>query len=155
MPLVPLRRAAREALALKQATIRELLGQTKRLDEALALGFVPTRSVLEDAVHDLILTAFEPPVAQQTLILDGIPTIPDLRWPALSLCVEADGDQWHHHLLARQDDATKQARLEAHGERVVRVTWTQATREPQQTLKRLAAAGAPTGSRGSARAPTE
>lgn len=155
MPLIPLRRAAREALALRKATIRELLGQTKRLDEALALGFIPTRSVLEDAVDDLIRTTFEPPIAQQTLVLDGIPTTPDFRWPHLHLCVEADGDQWHNHLLARQDDATKQARLEAHGERVLRVTWTQATSEPQQTLARLAAAGAPTRSRGSAPAPTE
>ncbi|RKQ90792.1 uncharacterized protein DUF559 [Solirubrobacter pauli] len=155
MALIPLRRAAREALALKKATIRELLGKTKPLDEALALGFVPTRSVLEDSVDDLIRTAFDPPIAQQTLVLDGIPTTPDFRWPHLRLCVEADGDQWHNHLLARQDDAAKQARLEAHGERVLRVTWTQATREPQQTLARLAAAGAPTRSRGSARAPTE
>jgi hypothetical protein len=154
LPLNPLRRAAREALALKRATIQELLGQTKRLDEALDLGFVPTRSVLEDAVEDLIRTTFAPPIAQQTLTLDGVPTTPDFRWPHLKLCVEADGDQWHSHVLARQDDATKQARLEAHGERVIRVTWTQATREPQQTLTRLAAAGAPTRSTGTAQAPT-
>lgn len=155
MPLKPLRRAARDALALKKATIRDLLGQTRQLDEALALGYVPTRNEFEDAVHDLILTAFEPPLAQQTLVLDGVPTTPDFRWPHLHLCVEADGAQFHEHALARQDDAAKQARLEAHGERVIRVTWTQATREPQQTLKRLAAAGAPTRSPGTAPAPTE
>ncbi|MDA0179540.1 type IV toxin-antitoxin system AbiEi family antitoxin domain-containing protein [Solirubrobacter phytolaccae] len=143
MPLKSLRRAAREALATRRATITELRGQTKRLDEALAEGFVPTRNVFEDAVHDLIRTTFEPPIAQQTLILDGIPTTPDFRWPAINLCVEADGSQYHDHVLARQDDAAKQARLEAHGERVVRVTWTQATTQPEQTLTRIQNAGAP------------
>ncbi len=155
MPLKPLRRAPAEALALKRATIHELLGQTKHLDEALALGFVPTRSVLEDAVHDLILTTFTPPVAQQTLILDGIPTTPRLPLATPAPLRRSRRRPLHEHAIARQDDAAKQARLEAHGERVIRVTWTQATREPQQTLARLAAAGAPTGSPGTARAPTE
>lgn len=140
---VPLRRAAREALTLRRATVKELLGRTKRLDEALALGFVPTQTVLKDAVDDLIRTTFEPPIAQQTLLLDGIPTTPDFRWPHLRLCVEADGRQFHEHELARQDDAAKQARLEAHGERVLRVTWAQATTQPQQTLERMRNAGAP------------
>jgi hypothetical protein len=143
MPPVALRRAAREALALKRATVKDLLGHTRHLDEALALGYVPTQTVLEDTVDDLIRTTFEPPIAQQTLVLDGIPTTPDFRWPRLKLCVEADGSQFHDHELARQDDAAKQARLEAHGERVVRITWTQATTQPQQTLKRIQNAGAP------------
>lgn len=156
MPLKPLRRAAREALATKRATIKDLLGQTKRLDEALAAGYVPTESELEDLVHDLILTTFQPPQVQPTLVLEGIPTRPDFRWPHLNLCVEADGGQYHDHPLARQDDAAKQARLEAHGQRVLRVTWDQATLEPQQTLKRLQVAGAPLReSTGTARAPTE
>lgn len=143
LSFVPLRRAVREAMAMKRAGIKELLGHTKSLDEAIAQGYVPTRNEFEDAVHDLLLTTFEPPVAQQTLFLDGVPTTPDFRWPALNLCVEADGAQFHDFLLARQDDTAKQARLEAHGERVIRVTWTQATTQPEQTLTRIRAAGAP------------
>ena len=45
--------------------------------------------------------------------------------------------------LAREDDAERQALLEAAGERVVRVTWDQATQRKRQTLARLAQAGAP------------
>jgi hypothetical protein len=139
----PLRRAVREAFALKRVTLEELRGQTRRLDEVLAQGYVPTESKLEDAVHDLIFAHFEPPLVQPTLVLDGIPTRPDFRWPELRLSVEADGSQFHDHLIARQDDAAKQARLEAYGDRVIRVTWNQAMTQPAQTVERLRRAGAP------------
>jgi hypothetical protein len=46
--------------------------------------------------------------------------------------------------FARPDDAERQALPESHGERVVRVTWAQATAHAAQTLRRLEAAGAPT-----------
>jgi hypothetical protein len=139
----PLRRTVREAFALKRATLGELRGHTKRLDEVLAAGYVPTESELEDAVHDLILAHFEPPLVQPTLMLDGIPTRPDFRWPDLKLSVEADGSQFHDHPIARQDDARKQARLEAHGDRVLRVTWEQAMSQQSQTVARIQSAGAP------------
>jgi very-short-patch-repair endonuclease len=45
--------------------------------------------------------------------------------------------------VAREDDAERQALLEAGGERVLRVTWEQAVAHPTQTLARLRAAGAP------------
>jgi hypothetical protein len=67
---------------------------------------------------------------------------PRLRRPEQRLVVEADGAQWHEHELAREDDAERQARLEAHGERVIRVTWKQAVARPQETLARIRAAGA-------------
>ena len=118
-------------------------GQTRQLDEALAQGYVPTESELEDATHDLILAHFQPPQVQPTLILDGIPTRPDFRWPDLNLTVEADGAQFHDTPIARQDDAAKQARLEAHGDRVVRVTWDQVMTQPDQTVTRIRMAGAP------------
>jgi very-short-patch-repair endonuclease len=57
--------------------------------------------------------------------------------------VEADGAAWHQDPIARADDAERQALLEAHGERVVRVTWAQAVGRRAQTLARLKAAGAP------------
>jgi hypothetical protein len=46
--------------------------------------------------------------------------------------------------FARPDDAERQALPESHGERVVRVTWAQATAHAAQTLRRIEAAGAPT-----------
>jgi hypothetical protein len=52
--------------------------------------------------------------------------------------------RWHDTPQARADDAERQALLEAHGERVVRVTWAQATAHAAQTLRRIEAAGAPT-----------
>ncbi len=56
--------------------------------------------------------------------------------------VEADGRAWHDHRLAHEDDAERQALLEAAGERVVRVTWEQAVARPGQTMRRLYAARA-------------
>ena len=47
---------------------------------------------------------------------------------------------WHDHKLTREHDAHKQARLEAAGLRVLRITWRQITRSPQQTLDRIRAA---------------
>ncbi len=64
--------------------------------------------------------------------------IPDFRWPDRQLVVEADGAAWHDDPLAREDDAERQALLEAHGERVLRVTWSQAVGRPAQTLARIA-----------------
>jgi hypothetical protein len=52
--------------------------------------------------------------------------------------------QWHDTPQARIDDAERHALLEAHGERVVRVTWIQATAHRAQTRQRIEAAGAPT-----------
>jgi very-short-patch-repair endonuclease len=74
--------------------------------------------------------------------------IPEFRWPDERLVVEADGVAWHGDRLAREDDAERQALLEASGERVVRVTWAQAIGRRAQTLERLRAAGAPTNSSG-------
>jgi very-short-patch-repair endonuclease len=79
----------------------------------------------------------------QPLVLGGRRVVPDFRWPEQRLVVEADGAAWHDTKLAREDDAQRQALLEAHGERVLRVTWDQAIARPAQTLARMRAAGAP------------
>ena len=76
-------------------------------------------------------------------MLAGRRIVPDFRWPAQRLVVEADGAAWHDHRIAREDDAERQALLEDHGERVLRVTWQQVVAGPDQTLRRLRAAGAP------------
>jgi hypothetical protein len=115
------------------------------LARILATGPAPTRSVLEDAVLDLMLRGgLAHPDVNVPLWLDGRRVVPDFRWPEQRLIVEADGAAWHDNRLARQDDAERQALLEAHGERVVRVDWQQTVARSAQTFRRIVAAGAPT-----------
>jgi very-short-patch-repair endonuclease len=149
----PLRRAVRQAQSLHRVNTCQLVDAlarlgprtgTKGLSRIIATGPAPTRSKLEDAVLDLILRGgLAHPRVNAPLVLDGRRVIPDFRWPAERLVVEADGAAWHEHKLAREDDAERQALLEAHGERVLRITWDQAIARPRQTLARLRSAGAP------------
>lgn len=148
------RRAMSRAQALHLTNQRQLaaiLDRTgarpgrARYARALATEPPATRTVLEDRVHDLILAGgFQPPDVNVPLHLDGRRVVPDFRWPAQRLVVEADGAAWHGNPQARADDAERQALLEQHGERVLRVTWEQAVANAAQTLARIAAAGAPT-----------
>jgi very-short-patch-repair endonuclease len=149
----PLRRAVREAQSLQRVNLRQLTEGLNRLGPRrgvrnlaaiVATGPAPTRSELEDVVLDLMLRGgLAHPDVNVALRLAGRRVVPDFRWPAQHLVVEADGAAWHDHRLAREDDAERQALLEAHGERVVRVTWQQAVATPGRTLARLRAAGAP------------
>ena len=154
LPLRELRQVVRRAEALGLVRPEELLRATKRsrrrpgvrkLLGVIASGPSPTRSVLEDVVLDLILSGgLAQPRVNEPIVVGGRRLIPDFRWPSERLVVEADGRCWHDTKVAREDDAERQAFLEAHGERVVRVTWDQAVRRPAETLARLRAAGAPT-----------
>jgi very-short-patch-repair endonuclease len=74
------------------------------------------------------------------LRLGGRTIMPDLLFADVRLVIELDGRAWHEHALARDHDADKQAILEAHGYRVLRITWHQLVRQPQQTLARIRAA---------------
>jgi very-short-patch-repair endonuclease len=154
-PLLPyngLRRATRQALSLNLTDTRRLArtldqGERRRgvanLARVLATA-APTRSELEDAVLDLITAhGLERPDVGKPLRIDGRRVIPDFRWPAQRLVLEADGAQWHDNPIARQDDAERQALLEATGERVLRVTWKQAIAHRRETIARLVEAGAP------------
>ena len=144
------RRAVRQAISNRWLGIRDLVDVLERqprrpgakaLRRILATGASPTRSVLEDVVLELILAAgLERPEVNVPMILDGRRVVPDFRWPSRRLIVEADGAAWHHDRLAREDDAERQALLEAHGERIVRITWEQAIRRRTQTIERLRAA---------------
>ena len=147
-----LRRTVREAQR-RVVTVRQLtraldrLGSRRgvtKLTKILATGHAPTRSELEDAVLDLILAGgLQHPHVNRPLTIDGRRVVPDFRWPDQRLVLEADGAAWHDDRLTREDDAERQALLEASGERVVRVTWAQAIGRRTQTLERLRAAGAP------------
>jgi hypothetical protein len=56
------------------------------------------------------------PEVNEPLLLDSRRGGAGLRWPEQRLVVEADGAAWHDHRLAREDDAERQAILEAHGD---------------------------------------
>jgi hypothetical protein len=144
LPLIALRRAVREALTRKRITPNE--ARTILKDEA-----APTRSELEDRVLDLLHRAgFPTPEVNQPLP-NG--SVPDFRWPDRRLILEADGLAWHDDPVSRRHDAERQARLEAQGERVLRVTYAQIRDDPEQTIERLRRAGLRE-STGSGRAPT-
>jgi len=74
--------------------------------------------------------------------LDGTSYVPDFRWPAQRLILEVDS-RWHDGRLAQELDATRQAALEAAGERVLRTTRDQVVGNPHELVRRLSAAGAP------------
>jgi len=148
-----LRRATRQAETLRLASVPQIVAAMTRagrwrgrqvLADIVASGPAPTRSELEDVVLDLIRAGgLAPPDVNVPLELAGRRVVPDFRWPAQRLVVEADGAAWHEHRQAREEDAERQALLECHGERVLRVTWAQAVSCPAETLARLRAAGAP------------
>lgn len=148
-----LRQAVRRAQGKRLVTLPKLIALiehlgprrgSKRLRSIIASGPAGTRTVLEDIVLDLLLRAgFEHPDVNVPITIGDRRIIPDFRWPGVRLTVEADGAAWHDQPVGRDDDAERQALLEAHGERVLRVTWDQAVRRPRATVARVEAAGAP------------
>jgi predicted transcriptional regulator of viral defense system len=146
-----LRRTARQAQAEGRVNVHQLVEVLSRatgqrgaaaLRVVVADGPAPTRSELEDAVL-LLIERVSPvrPEINVMLRLAGERAIrPDFMWRATRVVIEADGAAWHEHKLTREEDAAKQAILEAHGFRVLRITWEQAVRRPQQTMARIAAA---------------
>jgi very-short-patch-repair endonuclease len=152
LPARRLRRAVRQAQYLKLTTIGSLAevlhgpGPTrgrKKLARILGTEAAPTQSVLEDVVLDLILRGgLAHPLVNEPLFIAGRRIVPDFHWPEQRLVIEADGPH-HDDPLERAADRERQAILEAHGYRVVRVTWEQAIAHPAATLRRFTAAGAP------------
>jgi very-short-patch-repair endonuclease len=152
LPEHRLRRAVRQAQFLKLTTVGSLAvalngpgpvrGRAK-LAKIIATGAAPTQSELEDAVLDLLLRdGFAHPLVNAPLYVGGRRIVPDFRWPEQWLVVEADGPH-HDDPLERAADLERQRLLEAHGYRVLRVTWEQAIARQRATLGRIAAAGAP------------
>jgi very-short-patch-repair endonuclease len=150
LPATTLRRMARRAQAQRAVSIRQILELlqranghhgAERLRAVIADGPAPTRSDLEDLLLDLLDDAkIERPEINVPLRFGAETITPDYLWRAQRVAIEADSVTWHDHKLTREHDADKQARLEAAGLRVVRITWRQITRNPQQTLARIRAA---------------
>lgn len=144
-----LRRTVRQAQAENRVNARQLVevlaragGQrgTVALRRVIADGPAPTRSELEDVVLELIRRVTTEPFEVNAMLRLPAerPIRPDFVWRDLGLVIEADGAAWHDDRLTREDDAARQAVLEAHGYRVLRITWAQAVRHPRQTLDRIA-----------------
>src|ERR687895_679332 len=147
-----LRRAVRQAQSLRHVELRQLtealtrLGPrrgSRNLRRILATGPAPTRSELEEVVLDLILGGgLQHPDVNVPLLLAGRRVVPDFRWRSKKLGGEAEGAAGAGDRLSREDDAERQALLEAHGERVLRVTWKQEVARRAETLARVRAAQA-------------
>jgi very-short-patch-repair endonuclease len=154
VPEVAVRRAVSRALSLHFVSLGQLVEALQRLGTGrrgiskvrriVASRPAPTRTELEDVVLEfLISSGLAHPHVSRPMVLDGRRVVPDFRWADQRLVIEADSAAWHDHKLAREDDAERQALLEAHGERVLRVTWGQVISEPERTLARIRRAGAP------------
>lgn len=144
-------KALRRMLRQAQAEGRLSVGQLRDVHEranghpggpallvVIADGPTPTRSVAEDVLLDLIHQAGLPrPEVNPPLQLGGTTLLPDLLWREHKLVVEIDGAQFHASRQAREDDARKQAILEAHGYRVLRISYAQLTQQPEQTIARI------------------
>jgi very-short-patch-repair endonuclease len=147
-----LRRAVRQSQFLKLTTVPSLVAVLhgpgpkrgrKILARILATGAAPTQSELEDAVLDLVLRGgLVHPLVNEPLYLSGRRIVPDLLWPQERLVIEADGPH-HDDPFERVADRERQRILEAHGYRVIRVTWAQVVGNPGGTLRRCREAGAP------------
>jgi very-short-patch-repair endonuclease len=145
-----LRRMVRQALGDRRLSLCQLAAVVDRAPRHLgapavraliADGFVATRSDLEDRGHDAVRAWKLPaPEVNPRLVLDGRPVEPDLLWRDAGLVVELDSRTWHDDPLARQDDADRQALLEAHGYRVLRITHHQLAADGARSRARVVSA---------------
>ena len=154
LPYAALRRAVRQAQALRHTSTAHLLAARARLGprrgaarlaRIIATGPAPTRSELEDVVLDLLLRGgLEHPDVNVPLTPRGRRV--DSRTsagPRSGSSSRPTAPRGTTTPTAREDDAERQALLEAHGERVLRVTLAPAVVRPGETLHRVRAAGAP------------
>jgi very-short-patch-repair endonuclease len=147
-----LRRAMRQAHQLRlhdRLSLKELVERYPRrpgvpmlraLIEEASRGLGITRSELEDAFQDLLLSAGLSRPETNVLIENKWV---DCAWPAQRLIVELDGRDWHDTPEAFEEDRAVDRRLEAAGWRVVRVTWRQLiddAAELEADLRRLLSA---------------
>jgi very-short-patch-repair endonuclease len=145
-----LRRMVRQALGDRRLSLNQLAAAVQRAPRhrgspavraLIADGFVATRSDLEDLGHDAVRSWRLPePEVNPRLVLDGRPVEPDLLWRDARVVVELDSRTWHDDPLAREDDAERQALLEAHGYRVLRITHNQLAADGARSRARVLSA---------------
>jgi hypothetical protein len=137
LPDEQLRRAVNESLNLRAVRLGDLVTSNHRGANrlrAIVASAAPTMNEFEDVVL-AITTQGGLPMPDVSQWYLGYK--PDFRWAEQHVIVEADGKRTHDQALARADDARRQAVFEEAGETVLRVTWLQATMQPQATLRRI------------------
>jgi very-short-patch-repair endonuclease len=138
-------RALAEAQARRLVTRRHLEAVLERnrrrpgagvLRAALASEATPawTRSEAEERFLALIRSAGLPPPEANVRL--G-PHEVDFLWRTKRLVVEVDGFRFHSSRAAFERDRVRDAELQAHGLRVMRVTWRQIADKPEVMLTRL------------------
>jgi very-short-patch-repair endonuclease len=142
LPEQAVRRAINEAevLRLADATALHVLiarhpghrGISKLRDHHPA----PTRSELEARFLAFLAEAVLPRPNVNTVI-EGVEV--DFAWPNHRLIAELDGFAFHATRRAFEQDRARDRRLQAHGWRVVRITWRQLHDDPERLADELAA----------------
>lgn len=70
----------------------------------------------------------------------GVVGMIDFAWPKERVAIEADGFRWHSARTRFEHDRARRNRLTLLGWRVIHVTWTASTREPDDVLEAVRAA---------------
>ncbi|HEY8764916.1 MAG TPA: type IV toxin-antitoxin system AbiEi family antitoxin domain-containing protein [Solirubrobacteraceae bacterium] len=131
-----MKRAAHEAQSLGRVTHAQIEAVANpRLAKLIAPGPRPTRSELEDAVDDLLTRhGLRPPQTNVTIAGHEV----DFLYPEHGVVIEADGARYHDTPLRQAQDRRKQAVLESHGLRVLRLRWEDTRPEHEaQTVDRV------------------
>lgn len=137
-----LRRAVHEAEVQKLVTAAQLRQQidarpgrgAQRLRRIIRHGPLPTRSGDEDIVADVLIRGGLP-VPQTNCRVPGLPTWIEVDIAYIEYGVVIDVDSpFHDTDIRRADDAAKQAIIEAHGLRVLRVRKEDALAHEDETV---------------------
>lgn len=142
LPDRSLRRAVHEAEVQRRVNHRQLRAQiagkntaaARALRAVIEHGPAPTRSDLEDDVLEL-LRARDLPRPRNNARIAGFEV--DLLYADLDLVIEIDSDRYHGTAFARDNDAHKQALLEAAGFRVIRVSDREINGDSELTIRRI------------------
>ncbi len=149
----PLRAATRRAQSLHRVNVRQLADALARHGAGAAppgsprssppAPRPPAASSRTSCSTSSCAAATSTPTSTSPTSSKAAGPSPTSAGPSSAWSSRPTAPTWHDNQLAREDDAERQALLEAHGERVLRVTWAQAIARPGPTLARLRAAGAP------------
>lgn len=141
-----LERVVAEALALRLVSEKSLLRLVdqrpgargaRALRAVLAVAPARLRSDAEARFRDLVAAAgLAVPECNKHVLSHEV----DFVWRRQRLIVEVDGARYHLPLLAFERDRRRDAELVAAGWRVIRVTWSQITRESHRVVARIAQA---------------
>jgi very-short-patch-repair endonuclease len=117
---------------------RDGTAMLRRLVEEQIRAGGPTESWLEDRLVEFLRGRGFPDARRCFWVrLPGGRVRLDFAWPDLKVNVEADSRLWHTSPSDRRRDAARDARLEAAGWIVVRVTWLELVEQPDAVADRI------------------